>query len=318
MKIERKKLNIGYSIDGHRISIPYYEIKGKKKEPSVYIQGGIHGGELTYFIFHELIKQLKKMKVKGSITLVPICNPYSWMQKIHYYTIGKFSFYNGRDFNRNFPGVKNGTSIERLAWYLTNLAKKSKFSIDLHTTSRSKPYLIISLKEKEYLKMAKAINMPYTLSLDLEELKRRGGGMCFTDSQIKKGKKSLGFECGSHDSFNYENIRLIIEGLINTLSYFEVIETRKKNKKKRTNYLITKLKKYSAPTSGFVEYLVDFEKAFKKGKVLYRLYPSHNVLEIKNIKAKEDGIVFRQANTNIVREGDLVLKIAPQKNIKKL
>jgi predicted deacylase len=39
----------------------------------------------------------------GKIIIVPIANPLSWMQRVHYTTIGKYDFYDGKDWNRNFP-----------------------------------------------------------------------------------------------------------------------------------------------------------------------------------------------------------------------
>lgn len=319
MKIQKKTVDIGCAIDGHKISLPYYIINGKSKKSYVYIQGGIHGGENTYFIFHELVKKLEKAEIKNKIILVPVCNPYAWMQKIYYYTVGKFSLYNGKDFNRNFPGKKEGTAVERLAFRLSSLAKKSRFSIDLHTAGRSKPYLIVPSKEKKYLKIAKAANIPYTLFINMEEIKKKGGGMAFTQSEIKKGKTSVAFECGTHDNFNKENIKRVTDSLLNILCFLEIIKISKKEKgAPQKNYLIDKTKGYYAPRSGFVEYLLELEEEVKKGEPVYRLYSSSNVSKAKIIRAKEPGLIFLHANTHIVREGDLVIKIAPKKNIKNL
>jgi uncharacterized protein len=97
------------SIDGNSLSVYGYTLGDGEK--SVYIQGGMHGGEITYWIFHRFYQELLNQTLLKQVTLVPIANPFSWQQRSYFYTAGKFSFIDGKDWLWSFPGKFDGTPM---------------------------------------------------------------------------------------------------------------------------------------------------------------------------------------------------------------
>ena len=136
--MKKKKLALYKAVYGDEVSVLVYTF-GKGKN-TLYIQGGVHGGEVTFFILHELVNYLKSIeeKLDGTVTVVPICNPVSWSQRVYYYTAGKFDLYKGKDWNRSYPGSET-TLSSRMSKKIFEIASKHECVIDLHTARNSKP-----------------------------------------------------------------------------------------------------------------------------------------------------------------------------------
>src|SRR3972149_10364805 len=113
--MKKTKLHLYTDISGNEIGVNQYHYGSGKK--SLYIQGGVHGGELTYFIFVELDRWLRQNedKLKKTVTLTPLVNPTAWNQRVYYYTVGKFDLYKGRDWNRSYPGKDTTLSARNSA-----------------------------------------------------------------------------------------------------------------------------------------------------------------------------------------------------------
>ena len=75
--MEKFTLTMGKAIGGGDLSVVGYRFGSGS--PTTYIQGGTHGGEITYPIFRKLYERLSEAGLKGTVTLVPISNPISWM-----------------------------------------------------------------------------------------------------------------------------------------------------------------------------------------------------------------------------------------------
>lgn len=297
-------LNLAKDLSGGDFSITGYKI-GKGK-PSVYIQGGMHGGETTYWIIHELLKKIDENKINGSLTVIPICNPISWQHKNYFYTAGKFWYYNGKDWNRFFPGDKKGSTPARLAHILFQEVKKHDLVIDLHTSRVSKPYII------------------YTNEKNEEFIKYLG----FRYNQIFKTRKTLNYacykadincltiECGSHDSYNAKNINQCLQALINLFKYLKILNG--KAEKFDNLYNFEKTKNYYADHAGFIKFLKKPGDSYKKGEALFTIYPSDDISRQINVKGQEDGVILKISPTHVYNQGNSVAEIIEQKNLKKI
>ena len=100
IKEEIKIISCGSYATGEEINIKKYSLISSTKGRHIYIQGGIHGGEVTLDIIKELFDFLKENLISGQVDFVPYANPLSWNQKAYTYTVGKFSLQDGKDFNR--------------------------------------------------------------------------------------------------------------------------------------------------------------------------------------------------------------------------
>ena len=144
---EQFTLSIGNSISGSPLSVLGYRFS-QGTGPSIYIQGGTHGGEITFPIFKMLSDFLtKSADWNGMVTLIPLSHPLSWNQRYYFYTAGKFDNYNGKDWNRSFPGDKDGSTTQRCSHMIFEEASKHDLVIDLHTSRISNPFVIVARED---------------------------------------------------------------------------------------------------------------------------------------------------------------------------
>ena len=310
MKITKNKNFITTLVSGNEINILDYTLDSEKEGKTIYIQSGIHGGEITYWIIHKLFNFLKENLLNGKVIFVPCANPIAWMQRIYSYTTGKFNFFNGTDWNRSFP---TGNSLEGIiAENLFNLAKTSDFVFDLHTSRESKPFAIPS--QESYLKYCKTLGLEYNfLHIDLENIKYHGT----INAQLDLLKiPNLTIECGSHDEFSIIKIDEVYNGILRLLNEFGMIDKKFINQSKTTPKYFRKTKKITAIDGGLIEFHKNINEEFKNGDVIYSLYNPNNFGEKVDYIADFDGIAWKFSKTHIFMKGEDVLDTIPTNEIK--
>lgn len=305
--MKKREIKLYIDITGNNISVPRYDFgKGKK---GLYIQGGVHGGEVTYFIFERLYNFLKQneKKLNGVVTLVPIVNPVSWNQRIYYYTVGKFDLYKGKDWNRSYNSDPNTTMSARNSQKLFDIAKRYKVSIDLHTARMSRPYSIYFDKKVEEIVKICGIRYNYFI-------KNSKADGSFNHSLLKAGVNSLAIECGEHDSYNVENIKEVENAIKNLISQMKLIEKEEINK--NVVQTTSKIKTIFSPISGFVKYNFNPRDTYKKGDILCEIISSSDIGKKKKVVAQECGIMFELARTNIAWVGDELIRVIDFKDLR--
>lgn len=307
---EQFRLSIGSNINGSPLSVTGYRFS-RGNGPAVYIQGGTHGGEITFPIFRLLNDfLLKNENWKGTVTLIPITNPISWNQRSQFYTVGKFNYYDGKDWNRSFPGNEEGSTAERCAHMIFTEASKHDIVIDLHTSRLSKPFFIVSRKDLIEYGICSGI-LPTYLSPAMKT------SLPLPDAIDVIGKKGITIECGSHDSIDKENIRQCFDAVLNLMRLEGLLNDSQKPKIVNNSFVFIGYDTYFAPASGFVEYIHPLEKSLKKGDILYRLNVSDALDKTLDILAREDCIIMKYQPTHIATIGDQVVMVVPKKKYNK-
>lgn len=91
---------------GDRLSLQVYQFVGAQPGKKVYIQSNLHGNELAgNAVIHQLIEwltSLPEIQLVGEIWLLPVCNPVGVNQRSLHYASGRFSPYDGDNWNRIF------------------------------------------------------------------------------------------------------------------------------------------------------------------------------------------------------------------------
>lgn len=103
----------------------YYVIQSGKKGPTIFIVGGTHGDELAGWSAAE--KLLKYRPDKGKLVIIPYANKRAVEKKIRFLP-------SESDLNRAYPGQKDGTIMEKLAYDIYGLIEKMETDLllDLH------------------------------------------------------------------------------------------------------------------------------------------------------------------------------------------
>lgn len=113
----------------HELELPFCAISGEKEGTVVLISAGIHGAEyIGIQTAMELSREIKPSQVNGTIIFLLVANP----QAASSYT-RLFVPEDGKNLNRMFPGKKDGTLSEKIAYTIEKeLQNQADFYIDLH------------------------------------------------------------------------------------------------------------------------------------------------------------------------------------------
>lgn len=304
-KVRQYQKHVGITPGGLSIDIHFTEIsQNQQSGPAIYIQSGIHGGELTYWILQELYQFLQDdSDWQGKVTLVGVANPVAWHQRTYFSTNGKFDLYGGKDWNRNFPGRKDGSLGERIAYALFNQAKAADLAIDLHT-SRNSPVFNITCDD-EGLELAKINGIPFTYHMPLGDQKTidlyKG---TFLLALLNEGVRNVSLECGAHDTYSQENVVKVVEALTIMLAHEGML---KADTSEKPTLVYSKYEVYFAPDGGYVKYHIEPGQKYRKNDLLYSLCNPTDFSE-QQVVAKENGICMKLAPTHIMHPGDQVMQ----------
>lgn len=305
MKISKQTNFVGSTPMGTELSILNYEIDSEKAGKHIYIQSGIHGGEITQWIMHGLFSFLKANLQQGKVTLVPCANPVSWTQRVYYSTNGKFDFYMGKDWNRNFPGNADGSMGERIAGILFGNAQKADFALDLHTSRESIPFGIYS--RPEYEDILKIIGIKYNQFIDMRNASAYANTLNACLDSV--GVPNLCIECGSHDAYEEKNIHEVMEGIKRLLASFEMIDKKQCTPAPTEIKVFAKTVKYTAPKGCVLLLAKPLGSKVQNGDDLFYCYDNNELGTKETVKSKHNGVLFKASPTHIYWSGDDVVQL---------
>ncbi|MFD0713540.1 succinylglutamate desuccinylase/aspartoacylase family protein [Paenibacillus sp. GCM10027626] len=115
--------------DGAVAELPVHLLKGSEPGPVLLILAAVHGDEYEGVqTIIELGSMLSPAHIRGTLLMVPVANRYA------YRAADRLSPEDGRNLAREFPGDKEGSQTQRLAWHLGQaLIDKADFLLDLHS-----------------------------------------------------------------------------------------------------------------------------------------------------------------------------------------
>ena len=102
---------------GETLNIKTYTAIGAPG-PHIHIQASVHGAELQgNAVILQLMEMLNDITINGSITFIPLANPYATNNKHGTYTYGRYNPVTGDNWNRNYVDVilKSGFDIDNFA-----------------------------------------------------------------------------------------------------------------------------------------------------------------------------------------------------------
>ena len=131
-EVVRERVQVAEYADNSPVTIPVVTIGGVQDGPTVYLQAGIHGDELTGIeVCRRALAEIDPAEVSGTIVAVPVANVPSHLTRTRGYLNEERWLI---DMNRYWPGVETGLLTERLAHVLfTEFVKQADITIDLHS-----------------------------------------------------------------------------------------------------------------------------------------------------------------------------------------
>jgi predicted deacylase len=128
----RERVRIAEFADGSPITIPVAFINGARPGPTLYLQAGLHGDELTGIeICRRVIAELDPKRLSGTVVSVPLAHVPAHLSRTRGFLHEERWLI---DINRIFPGSPKGLLTERLAYTLLNeFALVADVTLDLHS-----------------------------------------------------------------------------------------------------------------------------------------------------------------------------------------
>jgi hypothetical protein len=162
--IERRTIRFDHELLSE-IELPCFEAAGASDGPHLCLLGGIHGGEYSSIAaVVRFMQALDTSGLSGRITAVPIVSMSSFRARTAFVVPE-----DGKNLNRCFPGSRDGTFADALAWHVfRELIEPSDALIDLHggdMVEALEPFAIYdeSPVEDRARALAIAFGLPYVV-----------------------------------------------------------------------------------------------------------------------------------------------------------
>lgn len=202
--------------------MPVTIINGEKDGKTMLITAGVHGCEYPCIkTAIELAREIAPKKVTGQIIIVHPVNTQGF--------VGRNAAIVPED-NKNilrvFPGDKNGTISEKIAYVISNeLQAKADFYLDIHGGDVHEdllPHIYYPGAAEENvveasIEMAKCFNVPYYV-------KSNTTNGTYTSAAIRKSIPSLLIERGGCGLCKEEDVKAYKNDIINVLAYLNILE----------------------------------------------------------------------------------------------
>lgn len=298
-EVTRLYLEVPGSALGSPWQIPIIILKGRKSGPTLGITSAIHGNELNGILsIFKLVESIDLDILQGTVVCCPIFNVPGYLFQQRY-------FLDGQDLNRLMPGLPKGNKPSEIYNYALTKHLISQFDIllDLHTASAGKAnslYIRADLSDPKCKQLAYLQN-PHII---VQKYDAEGTLRAWANSN---NISAITIEIGDPDVFQPHLVDDTLEGIFNTLRYYQMVPGEVKNLTKDTTICSSSYWLHS-PSGGILEVLPKLTQYIAKGEKVATLYnPFGDV--IVNIVADNDGVVIGKATTPYCEAGSRVLHL---------
>lgn len=202
--------------------MPVTIINGTKEGKTMLITAGVHGGEYPGIkTAIELAREIDPEKVSGQIIIVHPVNTQGFVGR-NVAVVPE----DNKNILRLFPGDKNGTISEKIAYVISNeLQSKSDFYLDIHGGDIHEdllPHIYYpGSAEKSVveasIEMAKCFNVPYYV-------KSNTTNGTYTSAAIRKSIPSLLVERGGCGLCKEDDVKAYKSDILNVLGALNILD----------------------------------------------------------------------------------------------
>lgn len=294
INIKELKLNLGEKVKGYikildtETRVPVTIINGKKPGKTMVITSGIHGCEYDGIkAAMEISQEINAEDVSGKIIIFHPINISAFENRSE-----RIVPEDGKNLLRVFPGNKNGTLSEKIAYVLSNdFLKEADFYLDIHGGDVHEsviPHIYYPGKAKESIikesiKLAKAFDLKYFI-------KSNTTNGTYTSAAINFDVPSILVERGGLGICNEESVKAYKKDILNVLIELDILKGEKAEKEFLPEE-ITEARYIDSEYAGCWSYYVKAGDKIKKGQKLGEIRDYFGEL-IDTYYAEFDGVVL--------------------------
>lgn len=283
-----------------RLTMPVHVVNGRRRGPTLFITGALHGDELNGVEIIRRVLRLSALKrLRGCVLAAPIVNVFGFINRSRYLP-------DRRDLNRSFPGREKGSIAARLAHLVaTEIVTKADYGIDLHTGAIDRtnlPQIRAELSNPEVARLAEAFGTPVIIDASLV-----GGSL--RELAAKHEIPILCYESGEALRFDELSIRAGVRGVGRVMRALGMLPQRTATRPAIAPVRANTTTWVRAPASGIVRSESRLGQRVVAGELLAVVSDPFGEIEIK-VEATVAGIVIGRSTSPLAHEGDALFHIA--------
>lgn len=296
------KIPVGRMPSDTRLYVNTFVFRSKHPGPTLYLQSGVHGDEINGI---EINNQLLKSGVfdnllRGNVIIIPLLNVFGF---------NNFSrdVPDGKDVNRSFPGILNGSLASRVARTVTkNILPFVDLAIDLHTGGASRfnhPQVRFYGLESNSQQIANQFNAPLSIH------------QFYIPKSFRKACKDLNipavvYEAGESIRLDGNAIEIGKRGILRVMAGLDMInlDANSIESQEIPNKLIMDTDWLRAKQSGIFIWAKSAGDVVKKGTVLGVIKDPY-ASKYNEVVSKLEGTIIGHNNASVVSQGDALFHI---------
>jgi len=292
--------------------IPITIVHGSKPGPTLALIAGVHGSETTPILaLHQLLPKLEPQAMAGVVVLVHVANIPSFLGRTIY-----LSPIDRKNLNREFPGRKDGTITERIAYTLTaEIFSRADYVVDIHSGDANedlRPYTTYYARHgnPEVIRSSREMAVAFGLDFIVEVPFIPAGPqetVYTTSTAVQMGKPSFDVEVGRMGLIEVRNLRIIVDGLLSVMRHLRMLEGEPNRTKQP--WFITRRVTLAADQDGVFHPQVHAGDFVKKGALLGYVTDFH-AQRVQVLVAPQAGAVLSIFATPATNKADTLVVIA--------
>jgi predicted deacylase len=224
--VVRERVPVGQLGDGTPITLPVIVIGGAQDGPTIYLQAGVHGDEVTGIeVLRGILAQVTPSDLRGTIVAVPTANPPAFISKTRGFLLEERGPF---DMNRIFPGAEHGVLSERIAHVLFHeFVLKADFTVDFHSALAGcniHPFVYVDPADDDTGTLEIRERMARAIGTDLLYYKKRGAklgtsamGGSLSSQADQHRKPAIMLEMGESQRISWDVMDRCVTGGVNML-----------------------------------------------------------------------------------------------------
>jgi hypothetical protein len=287
--------------------LPVTIVRGAQPGPTLALVAGNHGYEYAPILaLQRLRAQLDPKQVRGTVIMVHVANMPSFLGRTIYY-----SPVDRKNLNRVYPGKKDGTVSERIAYAVTTeVIEKSDYLLDLHCGDGNeslRPYVYMPVTDDAKMdeairEMTLAFGMDYIV-LDRGRSKDPAASVYCSTTGVTRGKPAMIVESGYLGTTDNESVERIVRGVMSVMRHLKMLDGAPD--RVQNPVFIDPLEVLTSPATGILYPKVERGHFVVKGAVIATVTDFFGKT-LAEVRAPFDGVVLYVVATPPINRGEPV------------
>lgn len=288
--------------------IPVTIVHGKKKGPVIGLIAGIHGFEYPPIMAMQVMaRELHPDSLRGTVIIVHIANVKAFFGRSVYYNP-----VDGKNLNRAFPGNKNGSLSQCIAWVLSQqILPRCNYLVDIHAGDASEDlhdyvgYYAWGEQAATAKQMAEALGFDWIMKSEAGFVKGEPTVYCSKEA-VAQGIPTVAIECGKLGGVSTAEIKKINDGLLNLMRSLQLLPG--------IPVMSNKPLEITKRTTLNSEYTGIFYSHCKSGQLIRAGMKLGYITDVKgnwltDIYSPVDGFIIYQIATPPVNKGEILFNL---------